>query len=137
MILYHFCAQKHIDAILREGLTMGGVTELTASGVILHDGWTWLTLERDPRKQSWAKNQTILPYSRTAWRLTIEIPDSELKRLYNREKLTALYPATQLLFRGFEGCEEWRAFKGPIPAQWIKRAECLNEGKKKIRGVRR
>lgn len=33
MILYHFCADRHIKSILRSGLTKGGLTEITPHGL--------------------------------------------------------------------------------------------------------
>ena len=123
MILYHFCADKHVKSIMREGLTIGGICEMKTSGVVLHSGWSWLTLCDDPNAQSWAKNQTLISYSRTAWRVTIEIPENQLHRLYDRERLTDEYPSTSLLFRGFEGNEQWRVFHGRIPVEWIICAE--------------
>lgn len=52
MILYHFCAKKHIKSILRQGLTEGMLAEPTAHGFRLYSGYTWLTADPDPGRQS-------------------------------------------------------------------------------------
>lgn len=72
MILYHFCAAKHIKSILRQGLTKGALAEPTPTGFRIYYGYTWLTVDPDPNKQSWATRNAI-KYDRTAWRLTIDM----------------------------------------------------------------
>ena len=118
MTIYHFCAAKHVKQILRQGLTVGGIAEPTPTGFILHRGYNWLTLDPDPKNQSWATRNAIR-YSRTAWRLTIEIPESKVFRLLDRENVCALYPSCELLFDNFPGSENWRVFYGMIPKNWI------------------
>lgn len=127
MTLYHFCAAKHIKSILRHGLDQGGLTEIKPTGFVVHGGWTWLTTDPDPAHQSWATSN-LVQYSRTAWRLTIEIPDEEYRRLYDRIGATMLYPSCSALFRGFVGSENWRVFHGTIPKEWIKKAEEMPHG---------
>lgn len=125
MLLYHFCADGHIKKIRREGLTIGGVAEPTKTGYYLHGGWIWLTEEQDARMQSWATG-LIVPYSRVAWRITIEIPENETERIYDRKRLCALYPNCNSLFEGWRGSERWRAFRGHIPKEWF--CECVKTG---------
>ena len=122
MILYHFCADRHIKNILRKGLIEGGLTEITPRGFILHTGWEWLTTDPDPKHQSWA-TRNIVQYDRTAWRLTIEIPDSELYRIYDRQRLQTIYPFANPLFEGWLGSENWRVYRGWIPKEYIKAYE--------------
>lgn len=119
MILYHFCADKHIKKILREGLTNGGVHEPTKTGYLLHTGWMWLTTDPDPKHQSWNAQITI-PYNRTEWRIEIEIPDDALDRVYDKKRLCILYPNADILFNNWKGSEHWRAFRGQIPKEWFK-----------------
>lgn len=119
MILYHFCAAKHVRSILREGLTKGGLSEFSyRTGYCLHLGWTWLTTDPDPRNQSWA-TKNVIKYDRTAYRLTIDIPEMECSRLYDRVGVTLLHPGCDMLFQGFPGSENWRVFHGRIPRAWI------------------
>lgn len=118
MILYHFCAKRHVRQILRQGIAVGSLLEPSKAGYYIHSGWMWLTLDPDPKNQSWATNNRI-PYSRTAWRLTVELPDGELDKLYDREKLTSRYPACDLLFKGWTGSENWRVYHGVIPKEFI------------------
>ena len=122
MILYHFCAAKHIKSILRQGLTKGALAAPTPTGFRIYYGYTWLTVDPDPNKQSWA-TQNAIKYDRTAWRLTIEIPVTECGKLYSRFGITTLFPACDGLFRGFAGSENWRVFHGRIPKEWIKEAK--------------
>lgn len=119
MIFYHFCADKHIKKILREGLTIGAVTEPTKTGYLMHTGWIWLTTDPDARHQSWATS-IMIPYSRTEWRITIDIPDEALDRIYDRKRLSVLYPTSTKLFDGWSGSENWRVYKGQIPKTWFK-----------------
>ena len=122
MTLYHFCADKHVKQILRQGITIGAVSEPTATGFIIHSGYMWLTTDPDPARQSWATRVKVR-YSRTAWRLTVEIPDYEWPKLYSRKTLRMRYPATDMLFAGWPGSENWRVFHGIIPKEWIVKAE--------------
>lgn len=122
MTLYHFCANKNIKSILRNGLSVGGLTEITPWGYIVHSGWIWLTTDPDPARQSWA-TRNVVRYSRTAWRLTIEIPDDELDQLYDRDRIRALYPSAALLFSGWSGSENWRVYHGIIPHGYIKASD--------------
>ena len=125
MILYHFCANRHAQQIMRGGLTMGGVLE--PENGIVHDGYIWLTLDKDPAHQgSWATRH-IIPYSRTAWRLTVSIPNSVSHRILGRKELAARWPSTEHLFDGFDGSENWRVFHGHIPPAWIIKAEKIEE----------
>jgi len=127
MILYHFCAAKHVKNILRKGLTMGGVTEVTPKGFVIHQGWNWLTLNGNPKEQSW-EGRILIPYSRTAFRLTINIPDDALDRLYDRERLLTVFPYSEPLFRGHPESEDWRAFQGMIPREWIIDSKDMRNG---------
>ena len=80
----------------------------------------------DPKNQSWA-TRNIVKYSRTAWRLTIDIPEVALSRLYDRFGITAMYPACACLFDGWPGSENWRVFHGVIPKEWIMKAERIED----------
>lgn len=118
MILYHFCAERHLKSIMTRGLVKGAIAEPTPTGFRIYSGWTWLTLDPDPGRQSWA-TKNVIKYDRTQYRLTIEIPDAEIGKLFNRKGIAALLPACDLLFDGFSGSENWRVFHGRIPPEWI------------------
>ena len=117
MTLYHFCADKHVNKILRDGITIGALVEPTPQGCIIHKGWIWLTTDPDPKDQSW-DTRNLVKYSRTAWRLTVAIPDSERKRVYSRFGIVSIYPACDMLFY-LKGSESWRVYHGMIPKEWI------------------
>lgn len=121
MILFHFCAGKHIKSILHHGLTEGFLAIPAHCGFSLLSGWTWLTTDPDPNNQSWATKNAI-KYDRTAWRLTIEIPDDALSEMYDRAGVSRIYPTCDLLFKDFRGSENWRVYHGRIPKEWIREA---------------
>lgn len=52
MTFYHFCADRHIKGILRNGLTEGGLTEIAPRGFVLHTGWIWLTTDPDAKNRA-------------------------------------------------------------------------------------
>lgn len=118
IILYHFCAERHIKSIITRGLVKGALAEPMLTGFRIYSGWTWLTLDPDPGRQSWA-TKNLIKYDRTQYRLTIEIPDAESGKLFDRKGIAAIYPACDLLFNGFPGSENWRVFHGRIPPEWI------------------
>ena len=122
MTLYHFCAEKHVRQILRSGLTVGAVAEPTFPGFIIHNGYIWLTTDPDPKRQSWA-TRNMIKYSRTAYRLTVEIPAGECYRIHDRDTLTLMFPNSYMLFERWAGSENWRVFHGVIPKAWIVKAE--------------
>lgn len=126
MILFHFCADKHIRSILRHGLTEGFLAIPAHCGFRLLSGWTWLTTDPDPNNQSWATKNAI-KYDRTAWRLTIEIPDDALSEMYDRTGICGIYPACDLLFKDFLGSENWRVYNGRVPKEWIREAKEMHK----------
>lgn len=121
MTIYHFCAKRHARRILREGLTRGALSIPMDRGFLMIQGWTWLTLCGNPNAQSWA-TQNAIDYDRTAYRLTIELPDEVIPNLYDRERLVKEFPCSDVLFEGWDGSENWRVLKGRIPREWIKEA---------------
>ena len=83
MRLFHFCADHHLDAILREGLTRGMVAWMGPTGPLVHRGIQWLTDDESQERQEWCNPKfSSLPYDRAANRLTIEISedDKQLRR---------------------------------------------------------
>lgn len=130
MILYHFCSERDYNRIRREGISRGMIaimpkesSDNTFKGIRFHANWQWLTADPDPAHQSWA-TKNLIPYSRTAYRLTLEIPWDEAEtRLYDRGRLKTIMPEADYLFDGWPGSEDWRVYQGYIPARWIKQAE--------------
>ena len=71
--LYHFCAAHTLQSILDSGLTLG-CTPIWEDGKLrVEEKTQWLTLDGASSRQSW-DTRIVLPYSRTAYRLTIVIP---------------------------------------------------------------
>lgn len=125
MRLYHFCNERDVKSIMGTGLKLGKLVVPSYSnlaGFVIYDDWQWLTLDPDPKAQTWA-TKNLIGYSRTQWRLTVEIPKKYEKRLFDREGIRAQHRRADELFRKFEGCENWRVYHGQIPKSWIVAAE--------------
>lgn len=117
MILYHFCPTHLKNAILTEGLTKGGFP-LVESGVFVRNV-QWLTSEKDPKMQTW-NTQNLISYSRTAYRLTINIPDSRHKRLMKALDFVTVFPeGDRKIVTEWPGSEAWFVYLGKIPQKWI------------------
>lgn len=117
MILYHFCPAHMKNAILSEGLTKGAFPLMESGGFA--QNVQWLTSERDPKKQTWA-TQKLISYSRTAYRLTIHIPDSRHKKLRKALEWVAVFPeGDRKIVTEWPGSEAWYVYLGKIPQKWI------------------
>lgn len=117
MILYHFCPAHLKNAILAEGLTKGGFPLMESGGIV----WDvqWLTRQRDPRLQTWA-TQTLISYSRTAYRLTVGIPASREKKLMKATDWVSVFPAgDRKIVTEWPGSDAWYVYLGKIPPKWI------------------
>jgi hypothetical protein len=123
MILYHFCAKKSVNSILCNGLTIGGVLVEKKHGYEVHAGYMWLTLDSDPKAQSW-NTQSLIRYNRCAYRMTINIPnEAAADNLMNRDQLEAAIPGAGKLYDGWKGSENWMVYRGRIPPEWIIRTD--------------
>jgi len=117
--LYHFCAAHDLRSILANGLTEGG-TPIWENGK-MRVVWNtqWLTADKDPARQSW-NTRHILPYSRTAYRLTIMIPFNRRKKLIPAIEFISRFPEENAsLVTDWPGSENWFVFLGTIPPTWI------------------
>lgn len=117
--LYHFCAEQDIRSIVQNGLTKG-CTPIWENGKLRAESRTqWLTSDGAASRQSW-NTRRVLPYSRTAYRLTINIPYSYRKKLVPASEFMARYPAENAsLVTGWPGSENWYVFTGIILPKWI------------------
>lgn len=117
--LYHFCAAHDLRSILYGGITEG-CTPVWEEGRLRAERKTqWLTADGDPGHQSWNTRQ-VLPYSRTAYRLTVNIPHSHRKKLLQAKDFMERYPEENAgLVTDWPGSESWYVFLGTIPPAWI------------------
>ena len=118
MTMSPFCGEKFVKSIRHDGLNVGMVCVPGKRGLVIYRGWIWLTLDKNAANQSWA-TRILIPYSRTAWRVTVDIPDSYLHRLFDRKMLQGMIPGSGALFDGWPGNESWRVYHGTIPPSWI------------------
>lgn len=119
MTLYHFCAERNKNSILLEGLTLGQFPQFSNGQYKFLPRCQWLTTEPDPKKQSWA-TQNLIDYSRTEYRLTVNIPDSYHKKLVRATDFVKDMPEeAQQIVTGWNGSENWYIYRGNIPAKWI------------------
>lgn len=119
MILYHFCPAHMVRSILQEGLTKGGYPIFDGDELSIMTGIQWLTTEKDPAKQSWATSN-LISYSRTDYRLTVDIPKSYLKKLVKaKDFVKLLSEENREAVEGYEGSDDWYIFRGKIPPKWI------------------
>ena len=118
MTLYHFCAARHRKSIQYTGIRIGGVCLSGEKGYNAKTGYIWLTTDPDPGSQSWATRHMI-PYSRTAYRFTVEIPESQTHNILDRDALEKEIPGSGALFDGWPGSENWRVYRGLISKQWL------------------
>ena len=98
-------------------------------------GHQWLTSEPDPKKQSWATS-VMIPYSRTAYRLTVLVPNRLTKNLHNSRWLRrALGNENAHIIDNWEGSEKWLVYAGMIPPRWIVKVEKMAEGNEPVDGA--
>ena len=122
MKFYHFTSKHHVDGCKTTGIIMG-MLPLSIEPPKLKNGYQWLTTNPD-FDQSWdrAKN---LPYDRTEYRLTIEIPDKhKTKILKFTTDIKKILP--KFIYGAMSGYGEpgnWYVFHGLIPSKWIKKVE--------------
>ena len=118
MVLYHFCAAHMIPSIMKHGLTLGQWPRIGE----LHKNWPkcqWLTKDPNPKNQSWATRR-LVSYSRTAYRLTVKIPDSHHRKCVKAtDYIKDLPDYEHSLITEWDGSENWYVYTGNIPPKWI------------------
>jgi hypothetical protein len=118
--IYHFTAAHLLAGCLSDGLTLGKVPLIDRAGhVYLATGWQWLTTNPD-WLQEW-QALSSLPYPRNAHRLTICIPKSRRKRLFDWRRVVPGNVAA--ILGAFGDPENWRLFHGRIKPAWIDRID--------------
>jgi hypothetical protein len=124
MILYHFTAARFIESIKREGITLGAVlTGIKNGKPILQQGYLWLTVNIDCHDQEWCKNRVTIPYDRSAFRITVDVPFYAEKRVINWLDFCnsgRVQKEVVELLNAYGDPENWRLFRGYIPPQWFK-----------------
>ncbi|MCK9577751.1 MAG: hypothetical protein M0R51_17725 [Clostridia bacterium] len=119
MILYHFCAEFSKDGILSEGIRLGQFAYFTNGDYKFIPNCQWLTKDANPKNQSWATTN-IIDYSRTAYRMTINIPNNRHKKLIRAvDFVHDMSGEAKQIVNGWFGSENWYIYCGKIPPQWI------------------
>lgn len=120
MELYHFTSPVHLDGCLKEGITKGMIPLLENGQVTVISGWQWLT--SNPKfNQSWAEFSS-LPYDRTAYRLTVNIPKSAMGNLSKWLDICKTMPFLPDL-NTYGDPENWWVLKRRIKPGWIRGVE--------------
>ena len=129
--LYHFAPAHMVKGVMEYGLTRGAMPLFGDDGVI--NGFMlecqWLTKDGDPQNQHWA-TQINLDYDRTAYRLTVKIPESRRRNLLFGKAILdieGLPSKTRECFEATPGHENWAVYFGCIPARWIKKIQRKSE----------
>lgn len=118
MILYHFCAAHMLPSIRENGLTLGKYP-IFESPINEWPKCQWLTSNKDPKAQSWATRH-LIPYSRTAYRITVRVPDSYHKKLIQAVRYAMNLPEKdRAIVTEWPGSENWYVYLGKIPPKWI------------------
>lgn len=125
MKLLHYTNLACVEAIQREGLTLGHLPlPHGATGWLLLPGHQWLTDDRDWR-QGWATNITRACGDSTAARVWVRIPASAQRQLWrwNRYARSVLRWEEETLkaFNAAGGSDgsRWWVFRGSIPPGWL------------------
>ena len=126
MILYHFCPAHMVKGILREGLTKGAYPIWDGDELSLMKDTQWLTTESNPKKQSWATSN-LIEYSRTDYRLTVDIPGNYRKKVVGAyEFIKDFSEENRDPVEKYEGSDDWYIYRGKIPPKWIVGCRKLN-----------
>lgn len=122
MILYHFTSAHHIAKIRSQGLTKGVLPwafDLKTGNPIMRRPFQWLTA--NPQwEQPWCLLGN-LPFSRNAWRITVNIPAEHYPKIIEWLAICRRYnpeSAAELNATGGD-VENWRLFFGRIPPGWF------------------
>ena len=127
MTLYHFTASQHIAKINTTGPGSGirlGVVPFSLrpnGGMNFMKGWQWLT-ENPDWDQEWDNPGTLskLPFRRTEWRITVDIPSLYTFKVVRWPAFDARYqPPSREYLNAFRGNHHWRLFHGAIPVSWF------------------
>lgn len=118
MILYHFTSPLHIDSIRAQGLTRGVVlASIRPLGFLPCCQW----LTKNPEfQQSWClKQYSTLSYDRSAFRITVEIPDDD-PRLFTWHEVTKALPLDVVFSLNSHGDHEnWYIYRGIVLPKWF------------------
>jgi hypothetical protein len=119
MRLYHFTAEHLARKIAREGITKGAISLFDDHGHLagIERGWIWLTDDGSWR-QPW-NTRNLIPYSRTAVRFTVEIPESSAQHLHSAlEVIRDRYPNSAHLLN-WPGSYHWWLYHGKVFRKWL------------------
>jgi len=128
MLIYHFCSRYHLPSILREGITKGYVL-INIEKLLLISGYQWLTINDDFNNQTWSI-PTTLPYDRTEFRLTLNIPAQQKKtNLVRWDQISSKLSTDETIksLNTNRDHENWYLYRGLIPSKWIRSVATKNK----------
>lgn len=126
MILYHFTSRQLLEKVESEGITRCVIpwTIVRQTGKVrMMGGVQWLTVDPEFDSQSWAEPGIYAEHlmRKTDWRITVEIPNLALFKLYDWREFAARHRLQVAdYFRTFPGNQHWRVFQGSIPRAWFR-----------------
>lgn len=122
MIVYHFTSTTLIPRVSREGLTKGALPwNMQHDGTPeMRRGFQWLTTDPEWFNQGWCLMGN-LPFSRNAYRITIDIPLPWERRVFKwSEMVRRCQPdSAEVLDKVGGDTSKWMVFAGRIPPQWF------------------
>lgn len=135
MKLYHFCAAHTLDAIKREGLTIGSIPYHQNNKIFRLEGFRWLTKNRSFH-QEWEipGENSKLKFRRNDYRITVKIPqdDSSLVRWLDACEDRILHETAKFLNYAGDP-ENWYVYAGNItPAHFREIVENIKPTKSKL-----
>lgn len=128
MELYHFTASRLLPKIRKQGLTIGGIACFNKKAIfvgILQETFIWLT--SNPKfEQPWEnpnpQERRLIKYSRTDWRITINVPkqlNQNLIKWTDFKTNEIINETTYSLLSETGGIEDWWLYRGTIPKHWF------------------
>jgi len=118
-IYYHFTAKHLLPNILKQGLTLGKFPLVSESNISFITPCQWLTINDKFNTQSW-NTSNLIKYSRNDYRLTIEIPRVNERKIIKATEYIKLIPVEyRHIVTDWNGSEDWYLFMGKISPEWI------------------
>lgn len=116
MKLYHFTSPHHVEGCTSKGISLGCIpTRILPPQFVF--GFQWLTANPE-YKQSWNEGSS-LPYDRTTYRLTVEVPEEYEHNVVQWNKIGIFLTPLYNTLSATADHINWYLYRGKIPPEWI------------------